>query len=469
LKTRTKQHDIARIFHSHTTASNAVLSNSLKASLANRIVKIQQKERQERLMRAAGRPYASLIVGSVGGGLESEGYGNSRAGSDFGEGYGYEEEDELRGDEFLDGHGHARSGTLAVPGSGRRGAGGGGWDGSTAPSADEADTPFVAAAAAGGRRDGRRRKALLDPDEGDNDSVAGADGPSTSGTPKRNKRRKVEVPKGGAGGGAGGLGKGGAAGGVAKGSRKGARRSNRGRMIGGGIVGLEDWSVPYPDLGAPPPVLLPSELDANGAGLPISFIPRTENDKPDSTTLTTTPVTEQAYDAAFTPIWASIVSTGVPYAFKARANHVASVKMVHERVAKWCAVAAKRGWGGEYSPPVPLRLTGKEKDAAAIALGAGGRFGRDAQAKTKKLQRELLTFWKKNEKEEREERRRREKERVEKARAELEKKEEQRQRRKLEFLITQTELYSHFVGKRLQSGFFFYSSFVLGLMLMLLV
>ena len=91
-----------------------------------------------------------------------------------------------------------------------------------------------------------------------------------------------------------------------------------------------------------------------------------------------------------------------------------------------------------------MRREGKDKDA-------GGRFGRDPVAKTKKLQRELLTFWKKNEKEEKEERRRREKERVEKARMELEKKEELRQRRKLEFLIMQTELYSHFVGKRLKS------------------
>jgi hypothetical protein len=371
----------------------------------------------------------------------------------MGDGYGYDEEDELRGDDFLDGlHGHGRGGTLVVPGSGRRGVSG--WDASTAPSADEADASFVSA---GGRRDGRRRKALLDPDEGDNDSIAGGDGPSAAGTPKRNKRRKVEVPKGGvattgAAGSASGLVKGAA--GPAKSARKGARRSNRGRMIGGGIVGLEDWSVPYPDIGLPPPVLLAPELGANDTGVPIAFTPRSGHIKPESTPPTTqvTPVTEQAYEAAFNPIWTSIVTTGVPYAFKARANHVAGVKIVHERVSKWCAVAAKRGWGGDYAPPAPVRLTGKEKDPTN-ALG-GGRFGRDAPAKTKKLQRELLTFWKKNEKEERDERRRREKERVEKARAELEKKEEQRQRRKLEFLITQTELYSHFVGKRLQSEFY---------------
>jgi hypothetical protein len=43
------------------------------------------------------------------------------------------------------------------------------------------------------------------------------------------------------------------------------------------------------------------------------------------------------------------------------------------------------------------------------------------------------------------------KERVKKAWMEIEKKEETRRRRKLEFLITQTVLYSHFVGESLKS------------------
>lgn len=417
LKTRTKQHDIARIFASHTQASNLVLSNSIKLNIASRIVKIQTKERQERLARAAGRPYASLIVGGIGapgggGAVGGSEYGPSRVGSDDGYGYGYDDEDELRGDDLYDGVRGANS--LAVPG--RRGA----YDASTAPSADEADTSFAPSR--------RRRKALLDPmDDGDGDSVGGD--PSIGGTPKRNKRRKVEtVPKGGVP----------AKGPAAPAKRKTVRRSNRGRMIGGGVVGLEDWSVPYPDLGPPPPVV--------DAGQPISFKPRALPGTPG----TSVPITNEAYEEAFTPIWSNIVNTGVPYAFKARANHVSAAKIVHERVSRWCVVAAQRGWGGEYTPIAPPRLTGtsaKDKDI----LAAGGRFGRDPVAKTRKLQRELLTFWKKNEKEERDERRRREKERVEKARAELEKKEEQRQRRKLEFLITQTELYSHFVGKRLQS------------------
>ena len=60
----------------------------------------------------------------------------------------------------------------------------------------------------------------------------------------------------------------------------------------------------------------------------------------------------------------------------------------------------------------------------------------------------LVGVWKRSEKEEQAERRRREKEAVDRVRAENEKREETRQRRKLEFLIAQTELYSHLVGKR---------------------
>ena len=65
--------------------------------------------------------------------------------------------------------------------------------------------------------------------------------------------------------------------------------------------------------------------------------------------------------------------------------------------------------------------------------------------------REMLIFWKKNEKEERDVRRREQKEAIDRAKVEEEKREAARQARKLEFLISQTELYSHFVGNKLKS------------------
>ena len=76
---------------------------------------------------------------------------------------------------------------------------------------------------------------------------------------------------------------------------------------------------------------------------------------------------------------------------------------------------------------------------------------KDAQTKGKRLMREMLVFWKKNEKEERDVRRREQKEAIDRARVEEEKREAARQARKLEFLISQTELYSHFVGNKLKS------------------
>lgn len=78
---------------------------------------------------------------------------------------------------------------------------------------------------------------------------------------------------------------------------------------------------------------------------------------------------------------------------------------------------------------------------------------KETQSKAKKLMREMLVFWKKNEKEERDVRKRAEKEAVDRAKIEEEKREAARQARKLEFLISQTELYSHFVGNKLKSSY----------------
>jgi DNA helicase INO80 len=64
-----------------------------------------------------------------------------------------------------------------------------------------------------------------------------------------------------------------------------------------------------------------------------------------------------------------------------------------------------------------------------------------AATSAKKLNKEMLAFWKKHEKEITEKRKKKVKE-------EQEKLEAQRQQRKLNFLLTQTELYSHFMAKK---------------------
>jgi DNA helicase INO80 len=63
----------------------------------------------------------------------------------------------------------------------------------------------------------------------------------------------------------------------------------------------------------------------------------------------------------------------------------------------------------------------------------------------------MLMFWKRNEKDERDNRKRAEKDALDKAKKEEEERESKRASRKLNFLITQTELYSHFVGSKIKS------------------
>jgi DNA helicase INO80 len=80
------------------------------------------------------------------------------------------------------------------------------------------------------------------------------------------------------------------------------------------------------------------------------------------------------------------------------------------------------------------------------------KANKEAVAKGKKVMREMLVYWKKNEKEELAARKRAEKEALEKAKAEEEAREAKRQSRKLNFLLTQTELYSHFIGKKIKTN-----------------
>jgi DNA helicase INO80 len=62
-----------------------------------------------------------------------------------------------------------------------------------------------------------------------------------------------------------------------------------------------------------------------------------------------------------------------------------------------------------------------------------------------------MTFWKKNEKDELIAKKKADKEAAERAKAEEEAREAKRQARKLNFLLTQTELYSHFIGKKIKT------------------
>ena len=66
--------------------------------------------------------------------------------------------------------------------------------------------------------------------------------------------------------------------------------------------------------------------------------------------------------------------------------------------------------------------------------------------------REMMSFWKRNEREERDLRRLAEKQELESAKKAEAEREANRQKRKLNFLISQTELYSHFIGRKIKTA-----------------
>jgi chromatin-remodeling ATPase INO80 len=76
---------------------------------------------------------------------------------------------------------------------------------------------------------------------------------------------------------------------------------------------------------------------------------------------------------------------------------------------------------------------------------------KDLQARAKRIMREMMSFWKRNEREERDLRRAAEKQEIENAKKAEADREANRQKRKLNFLISQTELYSHFIGKKIKT------------------
>ncbi|KAL9108918.1 MAG: hypothetical protein Q9227_006314 [Pyrenula ochraceoflavens] len=76
---------------------------------------------------------------------------------------------------------------------------------------------------------------------------------------------------------------------------------------------------------------------------------------------------------------------------------------------------------------------------------------KDTQARAKRTMREMMSFWKRNEREERDLRRMAERKEIEDAKRAESEREANRQKRKLNFLISQTELYSHFIGRKIKT------------------
>ncbi|KAI5292844.1 putative DNA helicase ino80 [Ascosphaera acerosa] len=80
------------------------------------------------------------------------------------------------------------------------------------------------------------------------------------------------------------------------------------------------------------------------------------------------------------------------------------------------------------------------------------KWHKDTQSRAKRTMREMMSFWKRNEREERDLRRLAEKQELASAKKAEADREANRQRRKLNFLISQTEIYSHFIGKKVKTA-----------------
>ncbi|KAF9270344.1 hypothetical protein L218DRAFT_888813 [Marasmius fiardii PR-910] len=136
----------------------------------------------------------------------------------------------------------------------------------------------------------------------------------------------------------------------------------------------------------------------------------------------------KALEEAQKKVWTNIARRDVAKVYKYHTLGYQARMSQHERIAKLASLQARR----------PFTKTAKAT--------------KDTQAKAKRLMREMQVFWRKNEREERDLRKREQKEANDRQKLEEERREAARQARKLEFLISQTELYSHFVGNKLKTA-----------------
>lgn len=133
---------------------------------------------------------------------------------------------------------------------------------------------------------------------------------------------------------------------------------------------------------------------------------------------------EQA-DAKRRRLWISIVKKEIPKAQKQKVSARKEVLQQMKKISQQCMREVKR---------------------AAIQ---SQKTMKDTPSRARRLTREMLVYWKRFEKVEKEHRKRVEKEAIEKRKLDLELSEARRQQRKLNFLITQTELYAHFMARKI--------------------
>ena len=135
----------------------------------------------------------------------------------------------------------------------------------------------------------------------------------------------------------------------------------------------------------------------------------------------------KTYDQLYAQIWKDIARNAIPKVHRIK-DYSTTTKQSNLRKTAQLASKEARRW---------QQKTNKSQ--------------KDTQARGKRGMREMLSFWKRNEREERDQRKFAEKQELENARKAEADREANRQKRKLNFLISQTELYSHFIGKKVKT------------------
>ncbi|KAF2434858.1 hypothetical protein EJ08DRAFT_724199 [Tothia fuscella] len=147
----------------------------------------------------------------------------------------------------------------------------------------------------------------------------------------------------------------------------------------------------------------------------------------DSAPLETAPFTSKAYNQLYDQIWKEI-GKNTYKVWKLKKESMDTRLSNHRKTAQLAGKEARR-W--------QLRTNKSMKDV---------------QARAKRSMREMVSFWRRNERDERDQRKNAERQELELARKVEADREANRQKRKLNFLISQTELYSHFVGKKVKTS-----------------
>lgn len=136
---------------------------------------------------------------------------------------------------------------------------------------------------------------------------------------------------------------------------------------------------------------------------------------------------ERLYDTTFVSIWKDMARKDGPKAYRLF-QQTSQAKSINLRKTAQLASRESIRW--------QVRTTKTQKDQIT---------------KARRCMREMLNYWKKNEREERNQRQKAEQSAQAKAKKFEEERESKRQAKKLNFLLNQTELYSHFIGKKIKT------------------